>query len=201
MATEIQGCASQSGSIGNRDPGLCKPKWGGGDTSTGDTVPVVALQLLCVTGVHLRLQTLASRKSNAISATCMRAAKALTRRQHPVPSEISSVAQGEHKCCNPQHSAASTHIPGMPQPGNSQQSPKQTLRQSLVNNFCFFQAKVEQQWWDPEGSLFTGNTHCVTVCTWDSPLQCLGHMQRVLFTRAFLINWCFVGEGGWETGL
>lgn len=44
-------------------------------------------------------------------------------------------------CCDPQHLAASTHIPGMPQPSDSQQSPKQTQQPFLVNNFCFFPGK------------------------------------------------------------
>lgn len=66
-------CGGLKGSsTGYRDPGLCKPKRGAKDTSTGDIAPVAVLQLLFVipvySGVHLRLQTLASRKPNVISA-------------------------------------------------------------------------------------------------------------------------------------
>lgn len=93
-------CGGLKGSsIGYRDPGLCKPKRGAKDTSTGDIVLVVALHPLSPLSTQesiLRLQILAFRKPNAISVTCMRAVKTLTRRQHSVPA-----AQGEQKVLQP----------------------------------------------------------------------------------------------------
>lgn len=38
-----------------------------------------------------------------------------------------------------------------------------TQHRCLVNNFCFLPGQGEQQWWDQEGSLFTGNAECVTA--------------------------------------
>ncbi|XP_047581082.1 uncharacterized protein LOC125097507 [Lutra lutra] len=68
------------------------------------------------------------------------------------------------------------------------------------------QAEGEQQWWDPEGSPFTGNAQCVSIvggpCEVTGSSRHTGHARQLPFnaTMSSLISWYLWGEGSQGTG-